>query len=593
MSPSQKPVLAVVSVQIQSSYQAIPLGAASVVSALRSSDAIARRVDPVLADYSLEAEPLANLSPDKAGIVLASRVAERYQAPAASADAAAAATSAPAARQSPPIVGFSVYVWNRTIFEVAATELKRLVPGIVIFAGGPEITANPGNASSTPFDYLIRGEGETATVALVGSILDGVALPQAIASGARCPDEDCAALSSPWLDGTLDGAEGVRAYKGALWELARGCPYDCAYCYESKGSRKVRAFPLARLERELDRFVEKGVERVFVLDPTYNASRERALSLLGLIERRAGEIHFNFEARAELIDRPMAEAFARIPCSLQIGLQSSNPEALKLVHRPADLSLFSKKIALLNEAGVTFGLDLMYGLPGDSLSTFRASLDYAIGLYPNNLEIFRLAVLPGTELADRAGELQLDCQKAPPYHVLSTPRFPAHDLDRAAELARAADIFYTQGRAVTWFLSALAPLKLKPSQFLQDFAAFLGDRAAQKAAGVSAPLSPCPAETLTHREAEALQLAFLGKKYREKGKAYLETLAKNIVALNGAWTRALAEGEESELDLSWNPDDLFSPDSLDLEYFQENAYMEKCRVRVFPTADGPDYSVFS
>ena len=419
MSPSQKPVLAVVSVQIQSSYQAIPLGAASVVSALRSSDAIAQRVTAVLADYSLEADPLANLSPEKAGIVLATRVAELY--------------TAPAARQSPPIVGFSVYVWNRAVFEVTATELKRLVPGIIIFAGGPEITANPGKAASTPFDYLIRGEGETASVALVGSLLDGSSSPQAIASGARCPDEDCAALSSPWLDGTLDGAEGVRAYKGALWELARGCPYDCAYCYESKGSRKVRAFPIARLERELDWFVKKGIERVFVLDPTYNASRERALSLLGLIERRAGEIHFNFEARAELIDRPMAEAFARIPCSLQIGLQSSNPEALKLVHRPADLALFSKKIALLNEAGVTFGLDLMYGLPGDSLSTFRASLDYAIGLYPNNLEIFRLAVLPGDRACRPCGRASA---RMPKGAALSRPFNAALSRERSCARGR-------------------------------------------------------------------------------------------------------------------------------------------------------------
>lgn len=585
MSVPQKPVLAVVSAQIQSSYQAVPLGAASIVSALKANDGIAGCVRPVLADFSLEDPRFENRTPAESGGILARAVAALYE--------AATPCESGAACTARPIAGFSVYVWNRALLEEAARVLKTLVPGIIIFAGGPELTANPAFSGDSPFDHLILGEGESASVSLVASILAGKPVSRPSKPLAREADEDCAALRSPWLDGTLDDAEAVKVYKGALWELARGCPYSCAYCYESKGSKKVRAFPQARLEKELDRFVEKGIERVFVLDPTYNASRERALSILSLIERRAGEIHFNFEARAELLDRAMAEAFARIPCSLQIGLQSSNPEALKVVNRPADLSQFSKKIALLNEAGVTFGLDLMYGLPGDSLSTFRASLDYAIGLYPNNLEIFRLAVLPGTALADRAGELQLECEKAPPYRVLSTPRFPAQDLSRAATLARAADIFYTQGRAVTWFLSALAPLKLKSSQFLQDFAAFLENPALQKASGVSAPLESCPAESITHREAEALQLAFLAVKYKEKGKAYLETLVKNVVALNGAWTRALAEGEESTLELSWNPEDLFSGDSLDLEYFQENAYMEKCRVRIFPTAEGPDYSIFS
>ena len=187
----------------------------------------------------------------------------------------------------------------------------------------------------------------------------------------------------------------MRDYRGALWELARGCPYSCAYCYESKGEKKVRTIPLGRLEKELERFVERGTERVFVLDPTYNASRDRALSLLRLIEKKAGEIHFNFEVRAELLDRELVDAFSRIPCSLQIGLQSTNPEALALVNRPVDLKQFSKKIMLLNDAGIVFGIDLMYGLPGDTLSSFRSSVDYAVSLYPEQPRDFPARRLAG------------------------------------------------------------------------------------------------------------------------------------------------------------------------------------------------------
>ncbi len=594
MSHTQKPALLVISLQVQSSYQAVPLGAATIVSALRADPAVSARVSPELLEFTLEDARFRGRSPREIGSLVAREIASRLS---RSDDSSPGANTASPAARVPTIVGFSLYVWNRLALEAAARELKTLVPSALTFAGGPEITANPFMPGESPFDRQILGEGETASAAFVRSVLDpsresprGQSSRAPGADETRCPDEDAAFLPSPWLDGTLDGSEAVRTHRGALWELARGCPYACSYCYESKGSRKVRAIPLGRLERELDRFVELGIERVFVLDPTYNASRERALELLALIERRAPGIHFNFEARAELLDRATVAAFSRIPCSLQIGLQSSNPEALKLVNRPADLATFSKRIALLNEAGVTFGLDLMYGLPGDSFSTFRASLDYALALYPNNLEIFRLAVLPGTALADRGKELGLEWEKEPPYNVRSTPKFSAQDLARSASLARATDVFYTQGRAVTWFLSALAPLKLKPSQFLQDFAAYLEDA---KASGAKGKRAHTAGECLTHREAEGLQLAFLAAKYREKGKAYLSLLVENVVTLNGAWTRALAEGEESVLELAWHPEDLFSPESLDLEYFQENACMEGCRVRVFPTSDGPDYSVFS
>jgi radical SAM superfamily enzyme YgiQ (UPF0313 family) len=54
-------------------------------------------------------------------------------------------------------------------------------------------------------------------------------------------------LTSPYLDGTLD----LSKYEGALWELARGCPFKCSYCYESKGEKKVRLLPMERIEKEL------------------------------------------------------------------------------------------------------------------------------------------------------------------------------------------------------------------------------------------------------------------------------------------------------------------------------------------------------
>ncbi len=570
MNSALKPAVIIVSLQVQTSFQAVPLGAACIVSALKNESEISRTNSILLSDYSIEDADLAGLSAADAGVVIAGKIALLCK--------------------ESPIAGFSIYVWNRSILESAALHLRALVPGIILFAGGPEVTADPasfaaeGAAQETGsvniFDYLICGEGERASVALIRALRNGTALPQEILLNQRFPGEDCAVLASPWIDGTLEESTSVRDCKGALWELARGCPYNCAYCYESKGEKKVRTIPLDRLEKELAFFVKSGIERVFVLDPTYNASRDRALLILRMIEKTAGELHFNFEVRAEHLDREMVEAFAKIPCSLQIGLQSTNPEALKAVNRPVDLSLFSKKIALLNDVGIVFGLDLMYGLPGDSLSTFRSSLDTAIGFYPNNLEVFRLSVLPGTILADNAATLGLKAQKTPPYHIESTPKFPSQDLERAGAIARACDVFYTQGRAVTWFLSALYPVKLKPAQFFQDFAQYLADK--KISAGET---------ELTQAEAQVLQLEFTEMKYREKGKAFLWPILCDIIQLNGAWTRALAEGEETRLSLSYHPDDLFSPDAIDLEYFVDNAYMENCTVRIFSGADGPEMEI--
>ena len=165
------------------------------------------------------------------------------------------------------------------------------------------------------FDWCIRGEGEEADRLLVNSWLDGApSLPPG-----RIP-VPLATLPSPWLDGTLDSVPIVRDGRGALWELSRGCPFSCSYCYESRGEKTVREIPLPRLEKELEYFSQKGIERIFVLDPTYNASKKRALSLLALIEQKAPDIHFNFEIRADSLTGSCASLFA-YSCSCRSGFR--------------------------------------------------------------------------------------------------------------------------------------------------------------------------------------------------------------------------------------------------------------------------------
>jgi hypothetical protein len=200
-----------------------------------------------------------------------------------------------------------------------------------------------------------------------------------------------------------------------------------------------------------------------------------------MIARLARQIHFHFEVRCEFIDREMAELFAGITCSLQIGLQSADPQVLKQVGRSFRQADFVSRTILLNETGAVFGFDLMYGLPGDSLGGFRDSLDFALGLYPNHLDIFALAILPGTALALRSGSIGLNHLPDPPYTLISSPTFNPADMQRAHGLATACDIFYTRGRAVAWFNGMLDALGRRPAEFLQGFAEWLQ---AEKGAGI-------------------------------------------------------------------------------------------------------------
>ena len=354
-----------------------------------------------------------------------------------------------------------------------------------------------------------------------------------------------------------------------MWELARGCPFKCSYCYESKGEQKVSMFPASRIEQELDLFAKLKVPQVFVLDPTYNANKQRALELLKLIAKKTPNTFYYFEARAEFIDKELAKAFTKIPCSLQIGLQSSNEETLKLVHRPFNRKQFVKNINILNQTGVTFGFDVIYGLPKESINGFKESINFAISLYPNNLELFCLSVLPGTDLFDRAEELKLKYQLEPPYNIIETSHFSKEDIKKAGKIANACNIFYNQGRAVPWFNTICQSLKIKPSQFFVLF----GNYMEQEKININC-------DTAKHIQIEKLQKDFIKKIFTEKKLHKQLTVALDLITLHGAMSRKLSTGTKEEINLSYPIEFLTSEYSFDLDFFANNVRIKKGKIKI-------------
>jgi hypothetical protein len=259
----------------------------------------------------------------------------------------------------------------------------------------------------------------------------------------------------------------------------------------------------------LKHFSSSGVSQVFVLDSTFNFDQKRAKKILRMIKKYAPDIHFHFEVRSEFIDYEMAQLFSQVACSLQIGLQSADHAVLKLVGRTFNKADFSTKIGLLNESGATFGFDLIFGLPGDTPGGFCCSLDYALSLYPNHLDIFPLAVLPGTKLATHGADLKMRWNPHPPYLVEITDTFSAEDISEATDLAVACDVFYTRGKAVAWFNSVTSVLGLKPSEFLRQFSCWITERLGHRS--IESDFSD---DDVTELQQLFLEKMFSGKKVR-------------------------------------------------------------------------------
>ena len=323
-------------------------------------------------------------------------------------------------------------------------------------------------------------------------------------------------------------------------------------------------FDAAQLETSLSSLQELGIRRLVVEDQAITGSRDGFLGFVQRARDHAPEVFYKFYVKPSVLDGPLCHALSGLYCSLQLSLTGE-----ALTGRKA----FERKIGFLNRSGLVFGFDMDIAREeGDSARLFRDRLNLALSLYPNHLDFGCL-------------------EHEPPQ---PTGTFSSKDIELALDKAYSCALFYSAGRAVPWFLSVLAPLRIKGDAFFADFAEWLhcnnlGRRGRGGAGdGVSANDRICG---LSHQEIERMQLVFLRLKYQEKGLVHLLPVVQELVRFNGAFARLVGEDQECELDLAFHPDDLGSPYAQDVQAFAENVCMEQCRVRVCWTQDKEGNSV--
>ncbi|MCQ2611047.1 MAG: hypothetical protein MJ169_04805 [Treponema sp.] len=329
--------------------------------------------------------------------------------------------------------------------------------------------------------------------------------------------------------------------------------------------KKQYSFGSGELLSQLKSFGEKGITELTVHDAELSGSRPKLVSLLNAVAKQAPQLYLNLSVKPDVIDASVINLAQNLYCTLDIPFTSANPKSDKYLF---DKKLYSKKAAVLNNAGLVFGFDMDYAVcPGDSLKLFRDRIDFAASLYPNHIDFAQLYSQSG---------IKEKC----------TGTFSSQDIALAKRIAVGTSVFYSAGRAVPWFNIVISALKINPSKFLADFGEWLdcNNFSVNKADGQTIA-------NLTHKEIEKMQTAFMEIKFEEKSKTHLFVIARDLVRLYGALSRVDAESEECELDLNFNPDDLLSPASLNLVSFAENVCMENCRIKVFAGDDCPDYKI--
>lgn len=384
---------------------------------------------------------------------------EIIETPACQDEDADAALVSHIATQAPDALSATCYLWNieRTLHVLRL--LKQRLPTLKIAIGGPDIAANHpllpairGRRSEIgktvlrplisglrfPADARVVGEGETVFPAVLRYFRTG-RTPNFRGVSWRCPDHTFATGSRirpvkplqallPAPDHPINRPD---KFGMAYLETNRGCPLRCAFCCYNLRRTTTTCLPPAEVAHRIRILRARGAKEIRLVDPTFNA-HPRFDEILTAMTRENHDhaIAFFVELRADtLTDEHARRLAAAGVAEAEVGIQSTDPLVLKILHRPLNAERVLRGIEALLRHGIRPTLDFMYALPAQDEQDIQRSLDWLARfgdtIHPQFLPTL---LLPGTELRDRAVELGIRAQHLPPYRVLATDKLSTRQL---------------------------------------------------------------------------------------------------------------------------------------------------------------------
>ena len=375
--------------------------------------------------------------------------------------------------ENPNVILFSVYIWNIEFTLKVIQEIKKILPQVFIGVGGPEVSyrAEEIFQENKFIDCVISGEGEISTCELLINLnnnfileknefnsfdfnIDGIYFRNKNFTS-RNPIQNLDELffAYPQLKNSEDDKTENQICQEEIldvnnrifyYESSRGCPFRCSYCLSSI-DKSVRNRSLEKVFEDLKIFLDAKVKLVKFVDRTFNLNEDRTIAIWNFIkENHNGITMFHFEIAAQQLSEKMLQTIKDFPKGImqfEIGIQSTNEKTLDAIGRPANLPKLVEKIKQIPKT-IHSHLDLIAGLPHESILEFKNSFDFVIKLKPDMLQLGFLKILSGTQMETFAKENDYQFSATPPYEVLSTPYISYFDLQFLKDVEEVLDIFY-------------------------------------------------------------------------------------------------------------------------------------------------------
>ena len=363
--------------------------------------------------------------------------------------------------QKPQVIGLACYIWNiRMVLELCSL-LKKVMPEVILILGGPEVSYDSADIlkSNACVDYVISGEGEAALSELLSTLsrtevecsVSGVSFRKGDQVLVNGPARIVSVLDTlPFAYQEQDMEElGDRIL---YYESSRGCPFSCQYCLSST-TAGVRFYSLMRVFKDLQLFIDHDVKQVKFVDRTFNTRKEHYLPIIQFLAQQTCRTNFHFEIAADLLSQDVIELLAAAPAGrfqLEVGVQSTYEPTLTAIQRQNDWEKIVKNVSQLRLAdNIHLHLDLIIGLPFETLQYFSQSFNSVYLLQPHMLQIGFLKMLKGSGLRNAAADHDYVYSDDAPYEVLGNRYLGYSEIRELHVIEDVFNLTYNSGRFQT------------------------------------------------------------------------------------------------------------------------------------------------
>ena len=282
--------------------------------------------------------------------------------------------------EGPSLVGFSLGYLSQAVTTFAMVGfLKKEYPATRIVLGGGLVTSwlrSPHwrNPFAGLVDHLVAGPGESALLAMAGTIIDDSLHP--------LPEYDPFPLADYLSPGLV-----------LPFAASTGCYWNrCAFCPERAEQNPYVKMP--------DRPAVLGLQELAQrLRPSMIHLVDNAVApslLKALAKQPPGVPWYGFvRVTADLLDPAFCRALKYSGCTmLKLGVESGDEEVLQAMNKGTDLDTTSRALKTIKEAGIATYVYLLFGTPGETESGARKTLSFTARMSPFidflNVAIFNL-----------------------------------------------------------------------------------------------------------------------------------------------------------------------------------------------------------